>query len=126
MSSSYVRDTAKSFASPLVTTFVDTENLEEDPSGEYLSLEFNAEYVENGGVSKCMMRESGMIDLVFLFRKGRGDGKIKQAETDAKAFFANKDEKLQFTLLHPPETFVDEGRWYKVVIGVEYKYSINL
>ena len=125
MSASYVRDQCKAVAATLVTPFIDTENSERDPDTSFLSLEFNLEYMNNDNVNKCTSIEEGVVDLVFLFETGEGDGKIKQAEQDAKTFYlAFKDakDKLVFKGIQSLETF-NETRWYRVVIGIEYTYT---
>jgi len=125
MSASYVRDQCKAVAATLVTPFVDTENREQDPDTSWLSLEFNLEFMDNNNVSKCSSTEEGVVDLVFLFETGAGDGMIKQAEQDAELFysaFKSAKQNLIFTGIQSLETF-NEARWYRVVVGIEYRYK---
>ena len=129
MSASYVRDKAKVYVgSGLTTPFHDTENFSKDPKEDaWLTLDFNAEYVDSKGVNKCSAVESGVIDLVFMFKSGKGDALIKQAEADAKLFYHNKDpsDTLVFTGMQALESFNDASH-YRVVIGIEYNYKFKL
>jgi len=128
MSSKYVRDMIRGWAANCSTPYYDTINLDQNPSDPvWFTIEFEVETSDM--TTFCGHgEEDGVFDLVFCGSAGSGDAAvIAAAEADAKVFLAQSDAtgKLVVRRALPPEEFSsgDANNWYRVIVGLEYRYA---
>ena len=128
MSAYVVRKQFKEWALAITSPiqFIDTDNIEEDPSGNFMTLNFNAELISKAEVSGCLLSESGMVDLVFMLDSGKGDDILQVVETFVSDLYQSKDNTGAVTItgLQPMEAFNDADH-YRVVCGIEYTFKYS-
>jgi hypothetical protein len=129
MSSLYVRDTIRTWASEAFTVpFIDTINLGERPANGaavWASVEFETETETK--ISFCDdMEAAGLAGFIFCGLPGQGDSDVlAEAEASIAALLARQDTAdLVLLYAHAPieASSGTADHFYRVNIGVEYRH----